>query len=233
MLSDFPIFSSVIPAFNEAGKIGKAILETKHILGEQANIIVVDDGSMDATSDEAKRSGATVLCHDINLGKGAAVKTGALAATSEWIIVLDADLSAHPRELERFRNFLTSSDVIFGSRRASGAFISKQQPWFRVKAGQLFNWFMRQLSGLPYRDTQCGFKAFRMETCRPIFEALVTKGWSFDVELLMRAQQAGLRITELPITWNHADGSKVKLRHFLRTLSELWRLKRIIPRNLS
>ena len=229
MRSDFPLFSAVIPSFNEAGRIGKAVLDTKRVLDERAEIIVVDDGSTDTTVEEATRAGARVLRHQINLGKGAAVKTGALAVTSEWLIVLDADLSTHPRELERFRDFIPSSDLIFGSRRMNGAFIITQQPWYRVKAGQLFNWLMRHMSGLPYHDTQCGFKAFRMKTCRPLFEALATNGWSFDVELLLRAKQAGLRITELPIAWNHAPGSKVKFRHALRTLLELWRLRRVIP----
>jgi len=229
MLSDFSLFSAVIPAFNEAGRIGKAVLDTKRVLGEQAEIIVVDDGSTDSTSEEARVAGAVVFQHETNRGKGAAVKTGALASTSVWLLVLDADLSAHPRELERFRNFIDSSDIIFGSRRMNGAFIIKQQPWYRVRAGQLFNWLMRRMSGLPYHDTQCGFKAFRMKACRPLFASLATNGWSFDVELLLRAKQAGLRITELPITWNHTPESKVKFRHALRTLSELWRLRRVIP----
>lgn len=229
MRSGFQEFSVVIPAYNEAGRIAIAILDTKDVLGEQAEIIVVDDGSTDSTSLEAEAAGATVLRHQMNRGKGAAVKMGALASTGEWLLVLDADLSTHPRELEKFRHYFNISDLLIGSRRMNGALIPRQQPWYRVQAGQVFNLIMRKIIGLPYRDTQCGFKAFRMEVCRPIFEALTTNGWSFDVELLLRAKQAGLRITELPITWNHASKSKVKFRHALRTLSELWRLRRVIP----
>jgi glycosyltransferase involved in cell wall biosynthesis len=229
MSSGFPTFSAVIPAFNEAGRITRAVLDTKRVLGNEAPIIVVDDGSVDSTADEARVAGATVIRHAINRGKGAAVRTGALASTSEWILVLDADLSTQPSELERFRNAFDESDIIFGSRRISGASIIKQQPWYRVKAGQLFNWMMRATSGLPYHDTQCGFKAYRMSACRPLFELQVTDGWSFDAELLMRAKQAGLRLAERAVVWSHAAGSKVRITDAPVILFDLWRLRRVIP----
>lgn len=233
MPSGFSKFSAIIPAFNEAGRIATAVLDTKRVLGNEAFVIVVDDGSTDSTSDEAREAGAIVIRHKMNRGKGAAVKTGALASSSEWILVLDADLSTHPRELERFYPFIEETDILFGSRRALGAHITTQQPWYRVKAGQFFNWMMRQASGLPYHDTQCGFKAFRMNTCRALFENMTTEGWSFDVELLMRAKQADLRLMELPITWSHAEGSKVKFGHAPRILLDLWRLRRTIgPKSL-
>ncbi len=228
MSSGFPEFSAIIPAFNEAGRIATAVLDTKRVLGNNAQIIVVDDGSTDSTSDEARGAGASVIRHESNRGKGAAVKTGALASTSKWILVLDADLSTHPRELQSFHRAIEQSDLIFGSRRATGAHITTQQPWYRVKAGQLFNWMMRQASGLPYHDTQCGFKVFRMETCRILFETMTTEGWSFDVELLMRAKQADLRLMELPVTWSHVEGSKVKFSHAPRILLDLWYLRRTI-----
>src|SRR5688572_17790981 len=153
MTSGFPRFGAVIPAYNESGRIGRAILDTKSVLGNDASIIVVDDGSMDATSDEARAAGATVIRHETNRGKGAAVRTGALASTSDWILILDADLSTQPSELEHFKHYMDQSDILFGSRRVEGAAIAKQQPWYRVKAGQLFNWMMRAISGLTYHDT--------------------------------------------------------------------------------
>lgn len=234
MSSGFSDFTAIIPAYNEAGRIATAVLDTKRVLGNEASVIVVDDGSTDSTADEARDAGAIVIRHESNRGKGAAVKTGALASTSEWILVLDADLSSHPRELERFQNSIEQADIIFGSRRATGAHIRTQQPWYRVKAGQLFNWMMRQASGLPYHDTQCGFKAFRMKTCRAFFETMTTEGWSFDVELLMRARQDGLRLIELPVTWSHVEGSKVKFTHAPRILLDLWHLRQTIgPKKLA
>lgn len=231
MSSGFPGLSAIIPAYNEAGRIGRAILDTKCVLGDEAEIIVVDDGSSDETAQEALEAGARVVRHDRNRGKGAAVKTGALASKSEWILVLDADLSTHPREIQHFQPYFDHSDLVIGSRRADGSFIPMQQPLYRVKAGQVFNWLMRTMCGLPYQDTQCGFKVYRMELCRPLFQALTTEGWSFDVELLLRARLADARITELPVTWQHVDGSKVKIRHTLAILIELWRLRRIIPQD--
>lgn len=232
MSTGFPSFSAVIPAFNEAGRIGRAVLDTKSVLGNEASIVVIDDGSTDSTTDEARTAGAEVIKHGSNRGKGAAVRTGALASTNEWILVLDADLSTHPSEVERFRSSLPNSDIIFGSRRVAGATIAKQQPLYRVKAGQVFNGLMRAISGLPYHDTQCGFKAYRMSACRKLFEAQITDGWSFDAELLMRAKQAGLRLTELPVTWSHASGSKVRLLDGPAILLDLWRLRRVIPQSL-
>lgn len=224
----FGQFSAIIPAYNEAKTIEHAILDTKRVLGNDARVIVVDDGSSDDTGARAAQAGADVIRHEHNLGKGAAIKTGALASTSEWILVLDADLSTKPDELHRFIDALDTADIVFGSRRAAGSTIGRQQPWYRVRAGELFNALVRWVSGLPYHDTQCGFKAFRMTTCRPIFTSLVTKGWSTDVELLMRAKRLGLTLAERPVTWNHADDSRVRLSHGLRILSELYQLRRVI-----
>lgn len=220
--------SAVIPAFNEAFSIEKAVLDTKRVLGNQASITVVDDGSHDETALYATRAGARVIPHGINQGKGAAMKTGALAATSSWVIILDADLSTHPEELYSFIEHLDSSDILIGSRRAPGSIIEHAQPWYRIYAGVVFNLLARGLSGLPYQDTQCGFKMYRLSVCRPIFEALTTHGWSTDVELLMRAQAQGLRIRELPVHWRHVGGSRVRFSHAPRILKELWRLRRLI-----
>ena len=219
-------FGAVIPAYNELGRIRRAVLDTRSVLGEYADIIVVDDGSTDATAEEARTAGARVIAHEMNRGKGAAVKTGALASTSEWILVLDADLSAHPSMLARFLSHIDTHDIVFGSRRTSGAMIGTQQPWFRVKAGQLFNAFMRAVTGLPYRDTQCGFKAYRMEACRKLFEQQAVDGWAFDVELLVQACRRGLRIAEVPVEWSHVEESKVRLAHGLSILRDLWMIRR-------
>ena len=219
---------AVIPAFNEAPTIEKAVMSTRHVLGEHASIIVVDDGSTDATADCARRAGAYVIAHATNLGKGAAIKTGVLSATQPWVLMLDADLSTLPEELYYFVPFLETADILIGSRRAPGARITLAQPWYRVWAGELFNVAFRHISGLPYRDTQCGFKLFRTDACRSIFEQLMTQTWSTDAEILMRAQAAGLRIIELPVQWRHNEGSRVRFSHAPRILLELRRLKKMI-----
>ncbi len=221
-------FSVVIPAYNEGETINNAILNTKRVLGNEVKITVVDDGSLDETSAIARHAGVKVIRHETNRGKGAAVKTGALECTSEWLLVLDADLSTRPDEINYFLPYLETNDILFGSRRVRGATIDVAQPWYRIKAGQLFNWLMRKASGLPFHDTQCGFKAYRMKTCRVLFEAQTIEGWSFDAELLMRANAIGLRLREVPIAWRHVEGSRVRLWHAFQILRDLMRLQKLI-----
>ena len=104
--------------------------------------------------------------------------------------------------------------------------IGIHQPWRREQAGRIFNLLVRLATGLPFWDTQCGFKAFRLEACRPILEAARIEGFAFDVELLYLAGRAGLRIREVPVRWNHAEGSKVSFfRDSLRMLGEVITLR--------
>src|SRR5262249_37666996 len=116
--------------------------------------------------------------------------------------------------------------IAFGSRALDRSLIGVHQPWRRGQAGRIFNLLGRVATGLPFWDTQCGFKAFRLETCRPILEAAQIAGFAFGVELLSLAHQAGLRIRELPVRWNHAEGSKVSFfRDSLRMLREVITLR--------
>src|SRR5947199_10860228 len=103
-------------------------------------------------------------------------------------------------------------DIAVGSRALDRSLIGEHQPWRREQAGRIFNLLVRVVTGLPFWDTQCGFKAFRIDACRPILEAARLDGFAFDVELLYLAQRARLRIREIPVRWNHAEGSKV---HFI------------------
>jgi hypothetical protein len=117
-------------------------------------------------------------------------------------------------------------DIAFGSRALDRSLIGIRQPWRREQAGRIFNLLVRFATGLPFWDTQCGFKAFRLEACRPILEAARIEGFAFDVELLYLAHRAGLRIREIPVRWNHAEGSKVSfLRDSLRMLREVIALR--------
>src|SRR5205807_6573670 len=228
-----PPFSIVIPCYNEATRIGDTVRSTLDYLSGKspdAELIVVNDGSTDATSTIVREalSGAKMqtrlLENFLNRGKGAAVRTGLLAATKPIGLFFDADLSTPLSEIPKVIGPIAQGDVdlAFGSRALDRKLIGIRQPWRREQAGRVFNLLVRFATGLPFWDTQCGFKAFRLDICRPILEAARVQGFAFDVELLYLAQRAGLRIREIPVRWNHAEGSKVSFfRDSLRMLREL------------
>jgi dolichyl-phosphate beta-glucosyltransferase len=228
-----PPFSIVIPCFNEAGRIGATVRATVDYLYEnspQSELIVVNDGSTDATASITREvfshtKIATRLLENFpNRGKGAAVRSGLLAAQKPIGLFSDADLSTPLGEMPKLIEPIANGeiDIAFGSRAIDRSLIGHHQPWRREQAGRIFNLLVRLATGLPFWDTQCGFKAFRLDICRPIIEAARIDGFAFDVELLYLAQRAGLRIREIPVRWNHAEGSKVRFIHdSLRMLREV------------
>jgi hypothetical protein len=140
----------------------------------------------------------------------------------------DADLSTPLEETPKLIEPIANGeiDIAFGSRAIDRSLIGQHQPWRREQAGRIFNLLVRIATGLPFWDTQCGFKAFRLHVCRPIIEAARIDGFAFDVELLFLAQRAGLRIREIPVRWNHAEGSKVQfIRDSLPMLREVMALR--------
>jgi dolichyl-phosphate beta-glucosyltransferase len=233
-----PPFSVVIPAFNEAARIGDTIQQTLAYLASVAphgELIVINDGSTDVTSAVSRKalSGAKIenqlLENHPNRGKGAAVRRGLLAARKPIALFFDADLSTPLEEIPKVVEPIAKNeaDVAFGSRALDRRLIGQHQPWGREQGGRLFNLVVRTATGLPFWDTQCGFKAFRMDVCRPILEGARTIGFAFDVELLLLAWQAGLRIKEIPVRWNHQPGSKVRFLHdSFRMLREIAALRR-------
>jgi glycosyltransferase involved in cell wall biosynthesis len=231
-------YTVVIPAYNEALSIERAIRETARVfdsLERPFEIIVVDDGSADATAEMAKSlaeefPAVRVLRHEVNCGKGTAVRTGVFASEGEWILFNDCDLATHPNEIHKFARRTADADVIIGSRRVKGADIARPQPFLRSLSGRAINWFIRHFLKLPYRDTQCGFKMFRCEAARRIFKDIGPARWTFDVELLLRARAAGLRIVELPVTWRAGDVSRVRIGEVLGDLKYLWKLKKRLAR---
>ena len=232
-----PPFSIVIPCFNEQGRIGETLRVTIDYLAANAPIselIVVNDGSTDATAAVAreKLKGATIQTRLLenfpNRGKGAAVRSGLLAAREPIGLFSDADLSTPLTETPKLIEPITNGevDIAFGSRALDRSLIGIHQPWRREQGGRVFNLLVRVATGLPFWDTQCGFKAFRLDVCRSILEAARVDGFAFDVELLYLAQPAGLRIREIPVRWNHAEGSKVSFfRDSLRMLREVIALR--------
>jgi len=234
-----PPFSLVIPAFNEAERLGgtlTAALEYLRTSSVGSELIVVDDGSTDATSDivrEVFRGKDGAECRLIqnltNHGKGAAVREGLLAATRPIALFSDADFSTPITEASKLLDPIISGelDVTFGSRALDRRLIGNRQDWYREQGGRVFNLVVRLATGLPYWDTQCGFKAFRLETFRPLLKQARSNGFGFDVEFLYLAHKADLRMREIPVRWNHHDGSKVDfLRDSRRMLQEVIALRR-------
>ena len=234
----FPPISVVIPAFNEAVRIGDTLAVTISYLEKESptsEVIVVNDGSTDSTGEVIRKVSAVpssvpvrLLENFPNRGKGAAVRTGLSTATKPIGVFFDADLSTPIDELPKIVEPIARDevDIAFGSRALNRKLIGNRQPWRREQAGRVFNLLVRIATGLPFWDTQCGFKAFRMEACRQIIEAAKIIGFGFDVELLLLAQRAGLRLREIPVRWNHYEGSKVRFVHdSVRMLREVLSLR--------
>ena len=232
-----PPFSLVIPCFNEATRIGTTLRVALDYLSDNApesELILVNDGSTDATAAIARemfsqaKIAVRLLENFPNRGKGAAVRSGLLAAREPIGLFSDADLSTPLTETPKLIEPIANGevDIALGSRALDRSLIGVHQPWRREQGGRVFNLLVRVATGLPFWDTQCGFKAFRLEACRPILEAARIEGFAFDVELLYLAHRAGLRIREVPVRWNHAEGSKVSFfRDSLRMLREVIALR--------
>jgi glycosyltransferase involved in cell wall biosynthesis len=215
--------SVVIPAYNEAARLGKtlrAVVDYMRQNEPDGEVIMVDDGSADDTAELARRSFAdagtlrtSVISYKSNLGKGRAVRLGLLAARGDVVLFSDADLSTPISEAPKLVEPIVSGayDVTFGSRALDRQLIGVHQSWRREQGGRIFNLAVRLATGLPFWDTQCGFKAFRMSICRPLVEAATIDRFGFDVELLYLAFRAGLRLKEVPVRWDHNEGSKVIL----------------------
>jgi dolichyl-phosphate beta-glucosyltransferase len=217
-----PPFSVAIPCYNEAARIGdtvRAALDYLSAESPDAELIVVNDGSTDATSAIVAKAldGAKIQTRLLenfpNRGKGAAVRSGLLAATKPIGMFFDADLSTPLDEIPKLIEPIANGDVdvTFGSRALDRKLIGVHQPWRREQAGRIFNLIVRVATGMAFWDTQCGFKAFRLDVCRPILEKAHILGFAFDVELLFLAHRAGLRLREVPVRWNHSEGSKVRV----------------------
>ena len=232
-----PAYSIVIPCFNEEGRVSETLRVTIEYLAANApesELIVVNDGSTDATGIIARkilsetRIATRLLENFPNRGKGAAVRTGLLAAREPIGLFSDADLSTPIEETPKLIEPIANGevDIAFGSRALDRSLIGIHQPWWREQGGRVFNLLVRLATGLPFWDTQCGFKAFRLDVCRPILESARINGFAFDVELLFLAHRRGLRIREIPVRWNHAEGSKVSFfRDSLRMLREVITLR--------
>lgn len=212
--------SVVIPAFNEARRLADTLTRITTFLEgrfDRWDILVVDDGSTDGTADLVDRIHETEprirrLSLPSNQGKGAAVRVGMLAAHGTLRLFSDADLSTPVEELA---SALAAIDggaaVAIASRGLPGSRLVRRQRWVRERLGRSFNRIVRTITGLPYADTQCGFKLFTQEAADAIFRRTTVDRFAFDVEVLLLARGLGLRVIEFPAQWHHAAGSKVHL----------------------
>lgn len=209
--------SIIIPAFNEEKRLPHNLNAVKRYLAanpwEFSEIIVIDDGSRDATAEVAKAAGARVLINDRNRGKGYSVRRGMLEAKGQWSLFSDADLSAPIEELEVLWQAVQSAGVpvAIGSRAIDRTRIGVHQSAFRERIGMVFNFLMRLETGLPFRDTQCGFKLFETSAAHQIFRRQRLDGFGFDVEVLYIAVRLGYRVLEVPVRWNDVPGTKVSM----------------------
>jgi len=218
--------SIIIPAYNEETRLPKSLerirayLDTKGISSE---VIVVDDGSRDSgvqyvESQMASWPALRVVKNHGNRGKGYSVRHGMLEARGKIVLFTDADLSAPIEEADKLLAALATHDVAIGSRAMDRSLIAVHQPRSREFAGIMFNTIVRVALGLDIEDTQCGFKAFRREKSRIIFQQQRIERFGFDPELLFLAKRNGLTIAEVPVRWANAPGTTVSMWDGIRAM---------------
>lgn len=222
-----PDLSIVIPAYNEEARLPRGLARIIEYFSnprapfpiERVEILVVDDGSTDSTPQIARdwsqrTPSVRLVSNGENRGKGYSVRHGMLEARGHLAIFTDADLSAPIEEIEKLLVAMEiGNEVAIGSRALDRSLISSRQSWMRERAGIIFNGFVRIFTGLPFHDTQCGFKIFLRESSRVVFEQQRIEGFGFDPEILFLAKRHGLRAAEIPVRWAHDPGTKV---HVLR-----------------
>ncbi len=237
-----PELSIVIPAYNEEGRLGRALSRIREyftgrsvppgvapeISLNQLEILIVDDGSKDGTARIAEEwtremPGLRLVSNRENRGKGYSVRHGMLEARGRLALFTDADLSSPIEEIEKLLAAIAAgNDIAIGSRALDRSLISIHQSRHRELGGIVFNGLVRVVTGLPFHDTQCGFKLFRREPARIIFEQQRIKRFGFDPEILFLAKRHNLRIAEVPVRWAHDPATKVQvLRDSLMMFREL------------
>jgi glycosyltransferase involved in cell wall biosynthesis len=231
-----PSLSIIIPAYNEETRIGTTLDAILDFLSHQpylAEIVVVNDGSTDFTADvvssrhkdyAAAGIDLRILTNEPNRGKGYSVKRGVIEAKSDIVLFTDADLSSPITEAPKLIQPIQQgqADLVFGSRALDRSLIAVRQPLARDFGGRIFNLLMRLIIGLPFKDTQCGFKAFRRPLTLPAVKLQRVERFGFDPELLYIARKRGLKLLEVPVAWSHSEGSRVSfLRDSIKMFADL------------
>lgn len=211
-------YSIILPAFNESARLGPSLQKAvDFVRGHQwdAEIVVVNDGSRDETAAivqgfMAQAPEIRLLENPGNHGKGYSVRNGMLNARGEILLFSDADFSSPIGEAVKLIGAIEEgADVAFGSRWLLAETQTKRQSLLRQFVGRAYNLLMRLTLGLPYRDTQCGFKAFTRQAAEAIFTRQQIEGWGFDPEILFIARKFGLKMIEVPVEWANDDRSKI------------------------
>jgi len=211
----------VLPAYNEERRIPGSLERLKEFgarTGIKMQLSVVDDGSTDSTCQtvtawataNAGPAFGVQLLKAAHRGKGAAVRAGMMKADAPIVGYCDVDLSAGPDALQTLYSAITQgADLAMASRGMAGSILEVRQSWYRERAGRLFNWFLRKVTGIAFRDTQCGLKLFRAEAAAEIFRLQRVDGFAFDAEVVLLAGRLGLEIQEIPVRWTNDPDSKI------------------------
>jgi len=230
-----PEVSIIVPSFNEELRLPASLEKIANYIREKrpnTEVLVVDDGSADRTAEVAESwkdriPQLRVLSNGTNRGKGFSVRHGAQEARGDIVLFTDADLSAPIEEGEKLLAALKTYDVAIGSRAVDRSLIEVHESLFREFAGIVFNRLVRIILRLPFVDTQCGFKAFRRERCRIVFEQQTIERFGFDPELLYLARHHGLSIQEVPVRWSHSPATKVNMmRDSLQMFADVFIIRR-------
>ena len=233
--------SIVIPAFNESGKIASDIKDAGEFLHNNnlsGEIIVVDDGSKDGTAEAAKNCESEISVQIIsyfpNKGKGYAIRKGMAGTTGRYAMFADSGSCIPYEEALRGLELIKDGkcDIAHGSRKTAGCHILKSQSLYRRICSKLFHWFVIYDMKIPaeFSDTQCGFKIYRGDIARELYARCITDGFMFDIEIIMRAQRRGCRISEFPVDWTCDRDSRLSpTRSAWRVFSELMTIRRLLP----
>ncbi len=223
--------SIIIPAYNEEKRLPSTLDRVLGYLGgnqrySNVEILVVDDGSKDGTVEVVNRYRERAACIQLvsnpgNRGKGYAVRNGMLKAKGEWRLFTDSDLSSPIEEIEKLlaAALREKAQVAFGSRAVNRTLVSVRQSWVREFSGRFFNLVMRLMTGLPFQDTQCGFKLYHASAAEAVFGRQILEGFGFDVEDLFLAVRFGFKCVEVPVRWANVEGTRVSL---LSGLGAFW-----------
>jgi len=230
-----PKFSIIIPAYNEGARLGVTLDRVLSYVSAQswdAEVIVVNDGSRDQTADLVRTFAKTypvlrLLENPGNRGKGYSVRNGMLNAIGEILLFSDADLASPIQEANQlFAAIQAGADIAIGSRWLRPELQTQRQSLLRQFYGRIFNFALRILLGLQFKDTQCGFKVFTRSAARLIFPLQKIERWGFDPELLYLARRAKLKVKEVPVAWSHQEGTRISpLRDGLRMFVEVLKIR--------